>query len=437
MLYHLFDWLTRHGVHFPGSGLVQFITFRVLLAVLLSLVITTVYGKRLINYLLKKQVGETVRDLGLQGEQQKKGTPTMGGIIILLAILIPTLLFANLEKVYVRLMLLSTIWLGVIGFIDDYLKLRAKRIAREKGIDYKKTDADGLAGKFKIFGQVVLGVIIGATLYFNNSVVVEREVMTTKLAAPVSDTMVQVGEKLMGDTVRFFDGKRHRYAKVKTPITTIPFVKSHEFNYSKLLPEALRDYTWVLYILIVIFIITAVSNGANITDGLDGLCTGTSALIGVCLGIFAYVSGNIRFAEYLNIMYIPNLGELSIFIGAFIGACVGFLWYNAYPAQVFMGDTGSLALGGIVASLAIIMRKELLIPIICGVFLVENISVILQVSYFKYTKKKYGEGRRIFKMSPLHHHYQKLGYHESKIATRFWIVTILCVVFSIMSLKIR
>jgi phospho-N-acetylmuramoyl-pentapeptide-transferase len=437
MLYHLFDWLTRHGVHFPGSGLVQFITFRVLLAVLLSLVITTVYGKRLINYLLKKQVGETVRDLGLQGEQQKKGTPTMGGIIILLAILIPTLLFANLEKVYVRLMLLSTIWLGVIGFIDDYLKLRAKRIAREKGIDYKKTDADGLAGKFKIFGQVVLGVIIGATLYFNNSVVVEREVMTTKLAAPVSDTMVQVGEKLMGDTVRFFDGKRHRYAKVKTPITTIPFVKSHEFNYSKLLPEVLRDYTWVLYILIVIFIITAVSNGANITDGLDGLCTGTSALIGVCLGIFAYVSGNIRFAEYLNIMYIPNLGELSIFIGAFIGACVGFLWYNAYPAQVFMGDTGSLALGGIIASLAIIMRKELLIPIICGVFLVENVSVILQVAYFKYTKRKYGEGRRIFKMSPLHHHYQKKGYHESKIATRFWIVTILCVVFSIMSLKIR
>jgi phospho-N-acetylmuramoyl-pentapeptide-transferase len=437
MLYHLFNWLTKQGIHFPGSGLVQFITFRVLLAVLLSLVITTVYGKRLINYLLTRQVGETVRDLGLQGEQQKKGTPTMGGLIILLAILIPTLLFANLEKVYVRLMLLSTVWLGIIGFIDDYLKLRAKRIARERGIDYKKTDADGLAGRFKIFGQVVLGIIIGATLYFNNSVVVEREVQTTKLAAPVSDTMIQAGEKLVGDTVRFFDGKRHKYAKVKTPITTIPFVKSHEFNYTKLLPEAVREYTWVLYIIIVIFIITAVSNGANITDGLDGLCTGVSALIGVCLGIFAYVSGNIRFAEYLNIMYIPNLGELSIFIGAFIGACVGFLWYNAYPAQVFMGDTGSLALGGIIASLAIIMRKELLIPIICGVFLVENLSVILQVSYFKYTKRKYGEGRRIFKMSPLHHHYQKLGYHESKIAVRFWIVTILCVVFSIMSLKIR
>ena len=437
MLYHLFDWLTKMGIRFPGSGLVQFITFRVLLAVLLSLFITTVFGKKLINYLHRKQVGETVRDLGLQGEQQKKGTPTMGGIIILLAILIPTLLFANLEKVYIRLMILSTIWLGVIGFIDDYLKLRSKRIAKEKGVDYKKSDADGLAGKFKVFGQVVLGIIVGATLYFNDSVVVEREVMSAKTTITTPADTLRIGETLMGDTVRFFDGKRHRYAKVKTPITTIPFVKGHEFNYSKLLPEALRDYTWVLYILIVIFIITAVSNGANITDGLDGLNTGVCALMGVCLGIFAYVSGNIRFAEYLNIMYIPNLGELSIFIGAFIGACVGFLWYNAYPAQVFMGDTGSLALGGIIASLAIIMRKELLIPIMCGVFFVESLSVIMQVSYFKYTRKKYGEGRRIFKMSPLHHHYQKLGYHESKIATRFWIVTVLCVVFSIMSLKIR
>ncbi|WP_207492272.1 phospho-N-acetylmuramoyl-pentapeptide-transferase [Aridibaculum aurantiacum] len=437
MLYHLFDWLTRMGVRFPGSGLVQFITFRVLMAVLLSLIITTVFGKKLIRYLQKKQVGETVRDLGLQGEQQKKGTPTMGGIIILLAILIPTLLFANLEKVYIRLMVLSTIWLGMIGFIDDFLKLRAKRIAKEKGIDYKKTDADGLAGKFKIFGQVVLGIVVGATLYFNDSVVVEREIITTRMSAPVSDTMMQSGETLLGDTIRYFDGKRHKYAKVKTPITTIPFVKSHEFNYSKLLPENFRNYTWILYIIIVIFIITAVSNGSNITDGLDGLCTGVCALIGVCLGIFAYVSGNIRFAEYLNIMYIPNLGELSVFIGAFIGACVGFLWYNTYPAQVFMGDTGSLALGGIIASLAIIMRKELLIPIMCGVFFVESLSVILQVSYFKYTKKKFGEGRRIFKMSPLHHHYQKLGYHESKIATRFWIVTVLLVIFSIMSLKIR
>ena len=437
MLYYIYQWLTKAGIKFPGSGLFQFITFRVLLAVLLSLFITTVYGKRLIRILLKKQVGESVRELGLAGEEQKKGTPTMGGIIILLAILIPTLLFANLNKVYVRLMLLSTVWLGVIGFIDDYFKLRAKRLSREKGITYKKADSDGLAGKFKIFGQVMLGIIVGATLYFNQSVTVEREVISQSVANVGKDSMLHRGEKVIGDTVRIFDGIPHRYVKVKTPITTIPFVKTHEFNYSKLLPEALQPYTWILYIIIVIFIITAVSNGANITDGLDGLCTGVSALIGVCLGIFAYVSGNIRFAEYLNIMYIPNLGELSIFIGAFIGACVGFLWYNAYPAQVFMGDTGSLALGGIIASLAIIMRKELLIPIICGVFLVENVSVIIQVSYFKYTKKKYGEGRRIFRMSPLHHHYQKLGYHESKIATRFWIVTVLCVVFSVMSLKIR
>jgi phospho-N-acetylmuramoyl-pentapeptide-transferase len=432
MLYYLYQWLAKAGIKFPGSGLFQFITFRMLLAVLLSLVITTVYGKRLIRFLLKKQVGETVRDLGLAGEQQKKGTPTMGGIIILLAILIPTLLFGNLEKVYVRLMLLSTTWLGIIGFIDDYLKLRAKRIAKEKGIDYKKTDSDGLAGRFKVFGQVVLGIIVGATLYFNSSVNVEREILTK----PGVEN-IHAGERKINEVTRVISGKTHRFAIVQTPITTIPFVRTHEFNYSRLLPEVLRSYTWVLYILIVIFIITAVSNGANITDGLDGLATGVSAIIGVCLGVFAYVSGNVRLAEYLNIMYIPNLGELSIFIGAFIGACIGFLWYNAFPAQVFMGDTGSLALGGIIASLAIIIRKELMIPIICGVFLVELVSVILQVSYFKYTKKKYGEGRRIFKMSPLHHHYQKAGYHESKIAVRFWIVTILCVVFSIMSLKIR
>lgn len=428
----MYQWLAKAGIKFPGSGLFQFITFRMLLAVLLSLVITTVYGKRLIRFLLKKQVGETVRDLGLAGEQQKKGTPTMGGIIILLAILIPTLLFGNLDKVYVRLMLLSTAWLGMIGFIDDYLKLRAKRIAKEKGIAYKKTDSDGLAGRFKIFGQVVLGIIVGATLYFNSSVNVEREIITR----PGVET-IHPGERKVNEVTRSINGKNHRFALVQTPITTIPFVRNHEFNYSRLLPEAMRSFTWVLYILIVIFIITAVSNGANITDGLDGLATGVSAIIGVCLGVFAYVSGNVRLAEYLNIMYIPNLGELSIFIGAFIGACIGFLWYNAFPAQVFMGDTGSLALGGIIASLAIIIRKELMIPIICGVFLVELVSVIIQVSYFKYTKKKYGEGRRIFKMSPLHHHYQKVGYHESKIAVRFWIVTILCVVFSIMSLKIR
>ena len=437
MLYHLFDWLIKENFRFPGSGLFQFITFRVLLAMILSLVITTVYGKKLIRLLQKKQLGETVRDLGLAGEQQKKGTPTMGGIILILAIIIPTLLLANLDKVYVRLMLLCTVWLGAIGFIDDYLKIKAKRIAKEKGIDYKKTDADGLAGRFKIFGQVMLGIIVGATLYFTNSVIVEREIYTSDVQY-VKDHL-KPGEKLMSDSFHVvnLDGKEHIFAKVKTPITTIPFVKNHEFNYAKLLPTSLEQYTYILYILIVIFIVTAVSNGANITDGLDGLATGVSAIIGICLGIFAYVSGNIKFAEYLNIMYIPNLGELSIFIAAFVGACIGFLWYNSYPAQVFMGDTGSLALGGIIAALAIIVRKELLIPIFCLVFLVENLSVMIQVSYFKYTKRKYGEGRRVFLMSPLHHHYQKQGYHESKIAVRFWIITILCVAMAIVTLKLR
>lgn len=434
MFYHFFKWLTEEGFKFPGSNLWQFTTFRVMLAMLLSLVITTVYGKRLIRFLQKKQLGETVRDLGLAGEQQKKGTPTMGGIIIILAIIIPTLLFANLDKVYIRLMLLCTVWLGTIGFIDDYLKIRAKRLAKAKGVDYKKSDSDGLAGRFKIFGQVMLGIIVGATLYFNNNVVVKREVS-------MQESNVKLGPKEKTTNAKFdtvtIDGKVHVFASVKTPITTIPFVKSHEFNYAKLLPSSWRDYTYILYILIVIFIVTAVSNGANITDGLDGLATGVSAIIGICLGIFAYVSGNVKFAEYLNIMYIPNLSELSIFIAAFVGACIGFLWYNSYPAQVFMGDTGSLALGGIIAALAIIVRKELLIPIFCMVFLVENLSVMIQVAYFKYTKRKYGEGRRIFLMSPLHHHYQKLGYHESKIAVRFWIVTILSVVTAIVTLKLR
>ena len=430
MLYHLFDWLAKENFRFPGSGLFQFISFRVMLALILSLVITTVYGKKLINYLLKKQLGETVRDLGLAGEQQKKGTPTMGGIILILAIIIPTVLLANLDKVYVRLMLLCTVWLGVIGFIDDYLKIKSRRIAKEKGIDYKKTDADGLAGKFKIFGQVMLGIIVGATLYFNDAVVVKREVMQ---AGPILN---KSGQTIIYDTVTV-DGKTRVFVDAKSVITTIPFVKSHEFNYARLLPKSLQDYTYILYISIVIFIVTAVSNGANITDGLDGLATGVCAIIGICLGIFAYVSGNIKMAEYLNIMYIPNLGELSIFIAAFVGACVGFLWYNSYPAQVFMGDTGSLALGGIIASLSIIVRKELLIPIFCLVFFVELLSVMMQVSYFKYTKRKYGEGKRIFLMSPLHHHYQKLGYHESKIAVRFWIVTILCVAMAIVTLKLR
>jgi phospho-N-acetylmuramoyl-pentapeptide-transferase len=425
MLYHLFEWLRDEGLRFPGSELFRFITFRVLMAVILSLFITTVFGKKLIRYLLKKQIGESVRDLGLAGEQQKKGTPTMGGIIIILAILIPTLLLADLNKVYVRLMIFSTVWLGAIGFIDDYLKLQARKLAQQKGATYKKSDKDGLAGTFKIFGQVMLGIVVGATLYFNPNVKIWREYQGVPRSG---DSTVIVKE---------FNGKQKYFVEAKSFVTTIPFVKGHEFNYSKLLPSSWRDYTWVLYILIVIFIVTAVSNGANITDGIDGLATGTSAIMSACLGIFAYASGSLIFADYLNIMYIPNLGELSIFIGAMIGACVGFLWYNAYPAQVFMGDTGSLTLGGLIAAIAIIVHKELLIPIICAVFLVENLSVMVQVSYFKYTKRKYGEGRRVFLMSPLHHHYQKLGYHESKIVTRFWIVTILCFVLSIVTLKLR
>jgi phospho-N-acetylmuramoyl-pentapeptide-transferase len=432
MLYQLFQWMMKNNYRIPGGGLFQFISFRVILALIFSLIITTVFGKKLITFLQKKQLGETVRDLGLEGEQQKKGTPTMGGIIIILAILIPTLLFANLHKVYIRLMILCTVWLAVIGFIDDYLKIRAKRIAKEKGIDFKKTNADGLAGKFKIFGQIMLGIIVGATLYFNQNVLVKREILSDQSATVKNIVSTQT----KFDTI-IVDGKKRVFTNAKNVITTIPFVKGHEFNYARLLPKSMEEYTYIVYILIVIFIVTAVSNGANITDGLDGLATGVSAIIGICLGIFAYVSGNIKFAEYLNIMYIPNLGELSIFIAAFVGACIGFLWYNSYPAQVFMGDTGSLALGGIIAALAIIVRKELLIPIFCSVFLVENVSVIIQVSYFKYTKKKYGEGRRVFLMSPLHHHYQKKGFHESKIAVRFWIITIISVAMAIVTLKLR
>ncbi|MEO7264087.1 MAG: phospho-N-acetylmuramoyl-pentapeptide-transferase [Ferruginibacter sp.] len=432
MLYHLFDWLTKENFRFPGSGLFQFITFRVMLAMILSLVITTVYGKRLIRILQKKQLGETVRDLGLAGEKEKKGTPTMGGIIIIMAILIPTLLLANLDKVYIRLMLLATVWLGTIGFIDDLLKIRSRRRAKEKGLVYKKSDSDGLASKFKLFGQVMFGLILGLTLYFNPNVTVKREVVSTG-----TTNGVQRGETKLNEDTIIIDGKQHRFVTVKTPITTIPFVKTHEFNYTRLLPESWEKYTYILYIGVVIFIVTAVSNGANITDGLDGLATGVCAIIGICLGIFAYVSGNVKFAEYLNIMYIPNLGELSIFIAAFVGSCIGFLWYNSYPAQVFMGDTGSLALGGIIAALAIIVRKELLIPIFCLVFFVELMSVMIQVTYFKYSKRKYGEGRRVFLMSPLHHHYQKLGYHESKIAVRFWIITILCIAMAIVTLKLR
>lgn len=437
MLYQLFSWLNK-SFDIPGTGMFQFLTFRIAMAILLSLFIATVYGKKMILFLQKKQIGESVRELGLAGEQQKKGTPTMGGIIILLSVLVPTLLFANLDKVYIRLMILCTVWLGLIGFLDDYFKIRARKDAQDKGEAYKKKNSDGLAGVSKIIGQVGLGIIIGVTLYFSNSVTVEREIISTNVTASLAK-----GEKIAKGAdivVRTINGKERRFVKVKTPITTIPFVKNHEFNYSKLIswmgPGA-DKYTWIVYILVVTFIITAVSNGANITDGLDGLAAGVSAIIGAALGIFIYVSGNYVFADYLNVMYIPNLGELSIFVGAFVGACIGFLWYNAYPAQVFMGDTGSLALGGIIASLAIIVRKELLIPIFCGVFLIENLSVIIQVGYFKYTKKKYGEGRRVFLMSPLHHHYQKKGFHESKIAVRFWIITILLVITSILTLKTR
>lgn len=425
MLYHLFEWFKQNGINFPGRSLMEFITFRIMMSVLLALTITLIYGKRLINMLRRRLVGETVRDLGLAGEQAKKGTPTMGGVIIIMGILIPTLLFAKLNTVYIILMLIATVWLGIIGFLDDYLKLRAKRLAQQQGIPYKKGDKDGLAGWLKILGQVGLGVIVGAVLIFNSNVRIWRE---------------YIGEPKSGNTkvvTRTVNGHTKRFVETKEPVTTIPFVKSHEFNYGKLLPASLRQYSWVLYILVVIFIITAVSNGSNITDGLDGLATGTSALIGVMLGIFAYASGNFLFADYLKIMYIPNLGELSVFLAAMIGACVGFLWYNSYPAQVFMGDTGSLTLGGLIAAIAIIVHKELLIPIFCGIFLVENISVMIQVMYFKYTRKKYGEGRRIFLMSPLHHHYQKQGYHEAKIVTRFWIVQILLVVVCIVTLKLR
>lgn len=421
MLYHLFEWLREEGINFPGSRLFGFVTFRVLLAVLLSLFITMFYGKKLIKFLQKKQIGESIREEGLPGEEKKKGTPTMGGIIIILAIIIPTLLLADLTSVYVQVLLISTVWLGCIGFIDDYLKLRGKRLAQQRGEAYKKSGTDGLAGWFKILGQVGIGVLVGATLYFNSDVKIYREY--TGKGDP------SVIQKRVGDTTKLFVP-----AKL---VTTIPFVKTHEFNYSKLLPEGLRKYSWVLYILIVIFIITAVSNGSNLTDGLDGLATGTSAIIGMLLGIFAYASGNLIFADYLNILYIPGLDELSIFIAAMIGACIGFLWYNSHPAQIFMGDTGSLTLGGIIAALAIIVHKELLIPIFCGVFFAETISVMLQVGYFKYTRKKFGEGKRLFLKSPLHHHYQMKGIHEVKIVTRFWIVTVLLVVLSIATLKMR
>jgi len=404
MLYYLFEFL-ENNYDLPGAGVFQYISFRAALAIITSLLVSLVFGGRIINLIRKRQIGESVRKLGLDGEQAKSGTPTMGGLIILSAILIPTLLFARLDNIYIQVMLISTIWLGTIGFIDDYIKVFRK-------------DKEGLAGKFKILGQVGIGIIVGLVMVFHSDIVVKEKNIPTEI-----------------EGVYDFSDNAH-----KSSITTIPFLKNNEFDYHDLtswLGEGMKKYSWLLFILVVIFVIAAVSNGANMTDGLDGLATGTSAIIGSTLVLFTYVSGNIIAADYLNIMYIPNSGELVIYMSAFVGSCVGFMWYNSYPAQVFMGDTGSLSLGGIIAVIAILIRKELLIPILCGVFLIENLSVILQVGYFKYTRKKYGEGKRIFMMAPLHHHFQKLGIHESKIVTRFWIVGIFLAILTIVTLKLR
>lgn len=413
MLYYLFTWLDKL-YNIPGAGLFQFISFRTGMAVIFSLLITTVYGRRLIDMLRNKQVGETVRNLGLEGQIEKQGTPTMGGIIILLGILVPTLLFAKIDNIYVLLMLTTTVWMGAIGFVDDYIKV------------FKK-DKEGLAGRFKIMGQVGLALIIGWTMYFHPDIVVREQVTKPQVqTAGISNHQV--------------DGKTVYTRDVKSTLTNVPFYKNNEFDYAKVLKfmgDGYQRYALIVFLLVVIVIVTAVSNGANITDGIDGLATGTSAIVGITLAILAYLSGNTIIANYLNIMYIPNSAELVVFAGAFVGACVGFLWYNSYPAQVFMGDTGSLAIGGIIAAFAIMIRKELLIPMLCGVFLVENLSVIIQVSWFKYTKRKYGEGRRVFLMSPLHHHYQKKGYHEAKIVTRFWIMGILLAILTIVTLKLR
>jgi len=415
MLYLLFEYLHKH-YDFPGLRLFQYLTFRASLSIILSLIITTVYGRRIIDYLHRKQVGETVRNLGLEGQMQKQGTPTMGGIMILLGILIPTLLFANITNVYVILMIITTVWMGVIGFVDDYIKVFRK-------------NKEGLAGRFKVVGQVGLAIIVGLTMFYNSNIVVRQTVddsIVSKNSAPM--ILRQKGEKF------------YYTQDVKSTKTNVPFYKNNEFDYAKVLKFLGKDYekyALIVFLFFVITIVTAVSNGANLTDGIDGLATGTSAIIGITLGILAYVSGNTVIADYLNIMYIPNSGELIIFAGAFVGACVGFLWYNSYPAQIFMGDTGSLTIGGIIAVFAIMIRKELLIPILCGVFLIEVLSVTLQVSYFKYTKKRFGEGRRIFLMSPLHHHYQKKGYHEAKIVTRFWIIGIMLAIITFVTLKLR
>ena len=410
MLYYLFEYLNE--LDLPGAGVFQYISFRAGMAAFLSLLITITFGKNLISLLRKKQVGEDIRDLGLEGQMKKKGTPTMGGFIIIAAILIPTFLLARVDNVYIVLLIITTVWLGLIGFVDDYIKV------------FKK-DKQGLAGRFKVAGQIGLGLIVGLTLYFSEEVVVREPATQAEI------NTIQANEIEGNESANVL------YKDVKSMRTTVPLTKNNELDYNNIVPGLPDEYTWVVYTLIVILVITAVSNGANITDGIDGLAAGTSGIIGMTIAIFAYVSGRVDFSSYLNIMYIPNLAELVIFCTAFVGACLGFLWYNTYPAQVFMGDTGSLTLGGVIAVLALAVRKELLIPLLCGIFLIENLSVIIQVSYFKYTKKKYGEGRRIFLMSPLHHHYQKKNIHEAKIVTRFWIVGILLAILTLATLKLR
>ena len=409
MLYYLFEYLDK-TLNISGTGVFQYITFRSALAFMLSLLLSTIYGKRVVSFLRKQQIGETVRELGLAGQNEKAGTPTMGGLIIIFATLIPVILFAKLQNIYIVLLIVTTLWMGTIGFIDDYIKI------------FKK-DKEGLKGIFKVFGQVGLGLIVGTVLYFNPNVTVRKDIAG-------SDVYRVTSENVIKQTPIY----------EKSTATTIPFFKNNEFDYAEVLAwtgEGYEKWAWLIFIPVVIFIITAVSNGANLTDGIDGLAAGTSAVSVLALGIFTFVSGNIIFSNYLNIMYIPNSGEMTVFIAAFVGALIGFLWYNSYPASVFMGDTGSLTIGGVIAVLAIAVRKELLIPLLCGIFLVENLSVVLQVAYFKYTKKRFGEGQRIFLMAPLHHHYQKKGYHESKIVTRFWIVAVMLTILSIVTLKLR
>ena len=408
MLYYLFEYLEKE-FQFPGASLFTFISFRASISIILSLLISTMFGKSIINYLRSKQIGENIRDLGLKGQMEKSGTPTMGGLIIILATIIPVLLFSKLDNIYIILLILTMIWMGTIGFIDDYIKKF-------------KNNKDGLKGRYKIIGQVLLGIIVGSTLFFHQDVTIKDKIVDTQIYELVDENT---------DVVRLEE---------KSTRTTIPFLKNNEFNYSDLVTwihPNLEKYTWIVFIFFVVLILTAVSNGANLTDGIDGLAAGSSAIIVLTLGVFTWVSGNIIFSDYLNIMYIPRVEEITIFIAAFVGALVGFLWYNTYPAQIFMGDTGSLTIGGIIAVISVAVRKEWLIPLICGIFLIENLSVIIQVLYFKYTKKKYGKGRRIFKMSPLHHHYQMSGYHESKIVTRFWILGIFLAILSIVTLKIR